>query len=173
MTHWNESLSSWSSNTLKIITMYNLSVYFLYKVTCTRIWQQSMSARGGCKEETGPSPRYDSTDPVVLHVLKTGLLLSPDSNPDYAQWRYHPSYSWSHWLHHWGPNLCWQVELLVEYLFWYFCRAKQNLIRNYLTQAAAQQTDLPTHQCASFTVPVDEVRYWGGYDQVCVFVNQM
>ena len=66
-----------------------------------------------------------------------------------------------------------RLNYLLNTCFNIFFRAKQNLISNYLTQAAAQQTDLPTHQCASFTVPVDEVRYWGGYDQVCVFVNQM
>ena len=39
-----------------------------------------------------------------------------------------------------------------------------------MTQAVAQQTDLPSHQRASLVVPVDEVCHRRGYDQVCLFV---
>ena len=49
--------------------MYNLSMYFLYKVTCTRIWQQSMSVRVEYRDEMGLSPRY-----ILMILLSDSLI---------------------------------------------------------------------------------------------------
>ena len=50
---------------------------------------------------------------------------------------------------------------------------KTTLKNNYLNQAVAQQTDIPSHQCAPLIVTVDEVRHWRGNDQVlCVSVHK-
>ena len=48
---------------------------------------------------------------LKLHLNIIFEQNSPDSNSDHAQRRYHPSHSRSHWLHHRGSNLCWQVKI--------------------------------------------------------------
>ena len=61
---------------------------YIFKVTCTRIWQQSMNVRGGFKEETGRSPRYAVESGLsVIFSVESGLSVtfSSDSYPDHAQ----------------------------------------------------------------------------------------
>ena len=88
-----------------------------------------MNVRGGFKEETGRSPRYAVESGLsVIFSVESGLSVtfSSDSYPDHAQRWYHPSHSWSHWLHHRGSNLCWQVE--IQYYWWCLQNISQELI---------------------------------------------